>query len=92
MGTYYGVKAVEAKGVLVQGHLSETPPYTPAGKRLVVIPENGVWKIAGDVTVRSEYDRMYESYASGDWLSGKLYLLDEKLVPECPDEGQVPII
>lgn len=89
MGTYLGVKAVEAKGKKIQDHLSETQPVVPIGKRLVAIPENGLWKIAPDVTHPQEYAALYGSYARGNFLRGKLYLLDEKLVAECPDEGRV---
>lgn len=89
MAKYLGVRAVEAKGQKIQGHLSEKQPIVPNGKRLIAILQNGVWKIAPDVTHPAEYAELYKSYSQGNFLGGELYLLDENLLAQCPDEGRV---
>lgn len=91
MGVYLGVKAVEAKAKLIRDFISKNRPAVPSGKRLIAVTQNGYFKIAGDVTHPAEYAAMYRAVVSGDWLGGKLYLLDESLVKECPDEGRVKI-
>lgn len=91
MGTYLGVRAVEKNGEECTSPFSKQQPDVPPGKRLIGIPQNGLWKIAADLTRRSEYDSLYSSYAAGNWLDCKLYLLDEDKVTKCPDEGRVSI-
>ena len=88
MGTYLGVNAVRAKGQKIGTISGTSQPHIPAGKRLIGIPNNGVWEIAPDLTHPSEYAAFYESYAGGHWLGVELYLLDEGRVAECPDEGR----
>ena len=87
MGTYLGVTAVQRNGQPVQLYTGSTQPTVPQGKRLIAIMDNGVWKIAPDVTRPSEYAEFHRNYSQGNWLAMKLYLLDESKVAECPDEG-----
>lgn len=86
MGTYYGVNAVEKLGT----------PMIPApgqplafGTILVMVLDNGLYKVAVDVTDARDYKDFYESYAMGNWLRIRLYSLTREQIKECPDEGRV---
>ena len=87
MGIYLGVTAVERLGTLIIPMQSQ-PPVWP-GHRLVMVLDNGLWKIAVDVTDRREYDDFYASYSKGNWLQIRLYDIIKEQVKECPDEGRV---
>lgn len=87
MGTYFGVTCVESKGTLIIG--TERQPFILAGHRLIAILDNGLWRIAPDVTEKREYDEFYHDYGTGNWLSMKLYLIPEGILKSCPDEGRV---
>jgi len=90
MGSYLGVKAVEAKGKIVYA-MNGAQPNIPNGNRLIAVLSNGLWKIAPDVTDPSEFKSFYGYYSQGYYLSMELYLLPESQVAECPDEGRVPV-
>jgi hypothetical protein len=87
MGVYLGVKAVSTKGKFIQGSVDQ--PYIPTGHRLIMVLNNGLYKIAPDVTDPKEYKYFYEQYSKGYWISFELFLLPEELIKECPDEGRV---
>ncbi len=87
MGTYLGVRAVERLGKPVYSHSSR--PEIPSGQRLIAVMDNGLYKIAPDVTRPSEYKEFYDCYAQGQWIEMHLYLLEEDKVAQCPDEGRV---
>lgn len=61
----------------------------PSGFRLIGIVSKGLYSIAPDLTDISEFNTYYEAYNSGIYLKIDLYLLEEGLVPQCPDEGRV---
>ncbi len=90
MGTYLGVRAVEHLGRPTNlSYNSNNQPLIPSGKRLIAVMNNGLYKIAPDVTRPSEYKEFYDCYAKGIWIAMHLYLLEENEVTKCPDEGRV---
>ena len=88
MGTYLGVNAVIEKGEQVT--MYNDKPQKPKGTFLVAIVCNGIWSIAPEVTDQREYDEFYNSYCQGNWLSFKVYAVNESDRDNCPDEGRVP--
>ena len=88
MGTYLGVNTVMENGELVT--IYNDQPQVTSGKFLVAIVCNGLWSIASEVTDKREYDEFYNSYCQGNWLSFKVYAVNESDRDKCPDEGRVP--
>jgi len=88
--TYYGVKAVVQKGQRIDSATERQPPVY-SDDVLVAIINNGLWAVAPDVTDAREYSHFYGSYAQGYWLNFDLYNLPKKEIPNCPDEGRVPL-
>lgn len=86
MGTYLGVTKVEEIGTSMVPTKDQPVAF---GTMLVMVLDNGLWKIAADVTNRREYDEFYASYAQGNWLQIRLYSLTVEQAKECPDEGRV---
>ncbi len=87
MGIYLGVNAVIKKG-----KPSTSKTYQPQpGHRTIAILDNGLYRIAWDVTQKSAYDAMYDAYGRGAYTHFSLYLLPENEVENCPDEGRVYI-
>jgi hypothetical protein len=86
MGTYLGVNAVEKIGTPVIP--TKDQPMT-FGNMLIMVLDNGLWKVAADVTNKREYDDFYASYALGNWLQIRLFSLTVEQAKACPDEGRV---
>ena len=80
VGRYYDANQVEKQGVPV----SDGPngSYPPGHKRLAMVLDNGAWKACPDVTNPAEFKHHYDNYASGSWLSYRVYSL--------PDDFQLP--
>lgn len=85
MHIYLGVNAVKSKGTKIFAR----PSSMPSGFRLIGIVSKGLYSIAPDLTDISEFNYYYEAYNSGSYIKFDLYLLEEGLVPVCPDEGKV---
>jgi len=88
MGNYLGVNAVKKFGN-EQSVFGRTKPNVKKDEFLVAIVCNGVWAIAPEVTVKSEYEEFYNSYSQGNWLTFKVYIISEENREKCPDEGRV---
>lgn len=87
MGIYLGVNAVKKRGKLSTSKIYQQK----SGHRTIIILDNGMYEIAGDVTRKSEYDAAYNACANRTYIRFSLYLLPENEVKNCPDEGRVYI-
>lgn len=90
MSFYLGVTAVERKGKRVDWYYQKSQPYIPRDHRLVAVMDNGFYRVALSVTDPHEFKAALRSYNEGKWLDMVLYLLPERLVSECPNEGRAP--
>lgn len=74
MGKYYDAADVKARGTKVSccpsGNVITLPGFT---NRLVMILDNGLRKVAPDVSDPEEFKCFYDSYSTGMWLSYHLY-------------------
>ena len=85
MGTYYGVNAVREKGVNLGSIMKEQPSFSG---RLIGIASNREYEIAPDLTDKSEYDQMYDTYRRGHYLNVTLYSISEDELKNCPNKGR----
>ncbi|HEV3157177.1 MAG TPA: hypothetical protein VGZ00_07505 [Candidatus Baltobacteraceae bacterium] len=90
MGDYYGVKQVEKLGQKLDRR--DLPPVPQAGMSFIVIADNGRYRVAGDVTLASEYARFLRSADDGDWREYSVYEIPTKMLEQCPNVGRVPSV
>src|SRR3989338_8690539 len=90
MTTYYGVRKVVENGQRIYFPL-EGYPSVIGDSVLVGIMNSGVWAIAPNLTLESEYQQFYDSYSQGMWLNMYLYKVPKDKIKDCPDEGRVPV-
>lgn len=68
MGKYYDVAEVEQNGKLITRRQGKKPRTAN-----VAVLDNGVRKIAVDVTRKAEFDHFYQKYKQGFWLTMDMY-------------------
>ena len=89
MGTYYGAEQIEKLGTKISSY-SSTPPTPQGNQALVAVMDNGVFRIAVDVSRASEYEHFKDAYNQGNWLDMKVFAISKDKLPECPDTGRAP--
>jgi hypothetical protein len=90
MAEFYGVKAVMKKGQRVCSMTSRQPTILE-GEVLVGIASDRTHTIAVDLTRESDYKKFLGDYEGGAYRKIDLYTLPRKEVPNCPDEGRIPL-
>lgn len=80
MGIYYIAEQVEEKGKYIG--LSEKQPRLYHGMRLIAVLDKLLYKYAPDITSPDEYDHFYQQYASGQFVSMKVYQVPEDDLPD----------
>ena len=85
---YYGASAVEEHGRYVP-HNYQQPRVMP-GFKLVAILDNGLHRIAADVTDPEDWREHYGVYSRGSWLTMTVYELTNEQAAACPDTGHEP--
>lgn len=90
MPEFYGVKSVMQKGQKVCS-MTDRRPTILEGEVLVGIAVDGTHAIAVDLTSESDYKKFSELYDGGVYRKIDLYTLPRKEIPNCPDEGKIPL-
>lgn len=84
MGIYYSSSQVAKLGSVISG-------FQPTvNHSLVMVLDNGVYKIAADVTNKAEYDEFYRQYSQGYFLDYRVYLVSDENIKLCQDQGREP--
>jgi hypothetical protein len=84
MGSYYGVEQITKLGTKIASY-SSTPPEPQGNQALVAVMDNGVFRVAVDVSRPSEYAHFKDAYSQGMWLSMDVYTISKDKLAECPD-------
>jgi len=87
MGSYYGAEQIEKLGTTISSY-SSTPPTPQGNQALVAIMDNGLYRIACDVSRPSEYKEFNDSYRQGNWLTMDVYAISKDKLADCPDTGR----
>jgi hypothetical protein len=85
MQTFYDPDAIEKSGTQLNA-LSAQPSIRP-GHSLVAIIDNGITRIAADVTNPNEYRNAQNAFRSGAYFSPTIYEVSTDKLKECPDKG-----
>jgi len=90
MPEFYGVKSVMQRGRKVCS-MTDRRPTILQGEVLVGIAVDGTHAIAVDLTDESDYKRFSQEYDGGVYRKIDLYTLPKKEIPNCLDQGPVPL-
>jgi hypothetical protein len=89
MATYHGADQVEKLG-MPRTFRDDAQPDIPDGCRLVVVRDNGAYRVASDATQLHDWQSALRSVSEGVFYDMKAYLLTPAQLEQCPDTGRAP--
>jgi hypothetical protein len=52
--------------------------------------DNGIYKIAPDVSKTNEYNQFYQNHKNGQWITKELYHISTSSLSGCTDKDREP--
>ncbi len=88
---YYSASKVEENGIRVEAPPGDSFPRVYLGEdHLVMVLDNGMYRITPDVTSPNDYREFYSQYYSGRFLTFDLFRLPKDKLELCADTGRKP--
>ena len=86
MGNYYDPDKVEQLGI-PRGKAYKIPATENC---LVMVLDNGLYRIAADVTDQDDFNDHRRAYSLGHWMAYNVYELTKQQLEQCPNQGRKP--